>query len=88
MFGHVSGLSPDTAARWTTWVEKCQPVLAQDGMEAVQRLLAEDGAAAIEAIAVTRALLGWAETPLRVAIETVGTSAARAAAEERRNTNG
>lgn len=88
MFEHVVGLSPEAAARWSAWVEKCQPVLAQEGMEAAQRLLADDGATAVQAIAVTRALLGWEKTPLRMAIETVGTSAAWAAAKDRRDTNG
>ena len=47
-----------------------------EGMEAVQAMLVEDGVSTIQAIAVTRALLGWAETPLRVAIDTVTTSSA------------
>lgn len=37
----------------------CRPVLAADGMEAVQVLLAEHGMSVIQAIAITRALLGW-----------------------------
>ena len=46
-------------------------------MEAVQTFLAERGVGVIAAIAITRALLGTAETPLRVAIEIVATSTAR-----------
>ncbi|MET8860450.1 hypothetical protein [Streptomyces sp. NPDC004579] len=77
MFDHVGGLSPDGAARWTALVEECRPVLESEGMEAVQVLLAERGSSVIEAIAVTRALLGTPETPLRVAIGIVGTSHVR-----------
>ncbi|MEH0652933.1 hypothetical protein QA995_26525 [Streptomyces scabiei] len=77
MFDHIGGLRPGQAARWTALAEECVPVLADDGMEAVQHLLAERGAGLIEAIAITRALLGWAETPLHTAAEIVTTSTAR-----------
>ncbi|GAB7110553.1 hypothetical protein JCM4814A_88700 [Streptomyces phaeofaciens JCM 4814] len=77
MFDHFSGLRPEQAARWVALVEQCRPVLENDGMEAVQAFLAERGTGTIEAIAITRALLGNAETPLRVAIDIVATSAAR-----------
>jgi hypothetical protein len=77
MFDHVNGLSPEEAARWVTLVEQSRPLLAEDGMEAVQTFLAERGVGVIAAIAITRALLGTAETPLRVAIEIVATSTAR-----------
>ncbi|MET9415365.1 hypothetical protein ABZY03_14510 [Streptomyces klenkii] len=77
MFDHVIGLSPEDAARWTDLVEQSRPVLESDGMEAVQTLLAERGMSIIQAIAITRALLGNAETPLRVAIDIVATSKAR-----------
>ncbi|MDX3517856.1 hypothetical protein [Streptomyces scabiei] len=77
MFDHIGGLRPGQAARWTALAEECRPVLARDGMEAVQHLLAERGAGVIESIAITRALLGWAETPLGTATEIVTTSAAR-----------
>jgi hypothetical protein len=46
-------------------------------MEAVQNLLAEHGMSIIQSIAMTRALLGWAETPLRIATDIVAKSAAR-----------
>ncbi|KFG03907.1 MULTISPECIES: hypothetical protein [Streptomyces] len=77
MFDHIGGLRPGQAARWTALAEECVPVLADGGMEAVQHLLAERGAGLIEAIAITRALLGWAETPLHTAAEIVTTSTAR-----------
>ncbi|MFE1904226.1 hypothetical protein ACFW96_11185 [Streptomyces gardneri] len=77
MFDHVAGLRPEEAARWTALVEHCRPVLAGEGMEAVQDLLAERGMSVIQSIAITRALLGWQETSLRVAIDIVATSSAR-----------
>lgn len=79
MFDEVVGLRPEEAARWTAVVEQCRPVLANEGMEAVQTLLAERGMSTIKAIAITRALLGWAETPLRAAIDIVTTSTTRTA---------
>jgi hypothetical protein len=80
VFDHIGGLRPGQAARWTALAEECRPVLTHDGMEAVQHLLTERGAGIIEAIAITRALLGWAETPLHTATEIVTTSAARTVA--------
>ncbi|MFI9213897.1 hypothetical protein ACIGW7_37905 [Streptomyces sp. NPDC053253] len=77
MFDYVVGLSPEQAARWTALVEESRPVLKNDGMEAVQALFAERGMSTIQAIAITRALLGHAETPLRVVIDIVATSQAR-----------
>ncbi|MFG2574559.1 hypothetical protein [Streptomyces sp. NPDC048481] len=77
MFDHMSGLRPEEAARWTALVEECRPVLEREGMEAVQTFLAERRVGVIAAIAVTRALLGHAGTPLRTAVEIVTTSAAR-----------
>ncbi|MFF8196291.1 hypothetical protein ACF05L_36740 [Streptomyces bobili] len=77
MFDYFSGLRPEEAARWVTLVERSRPILANDGMEAVQTFLAERGVAIIPAIAITRALLGTAETPLRVAVDIVTTSTAR-----------
>ncbi|MFI5822669.1 hypothetical protein ACIA8I_26775 [Streptomyces rishiriensis] len=77
MFDHMGGLRPEEAARWTALVEQSRPVLESEGMEAVQTSLAERGVGVIAAIAITRALLGHAETPLQVAIEIVTTSTAR-----------
>ena len=79
MFDDVIGLRPEEAARWTALVEQCRPVLANEGMEAVQTLMAECGTSTIQAIVITRALLGWEATPLRVAIDVVTTSKARTA---------
>ncbi|MFJ1869413.1 hypothetical protein ACIOD1_32990 [Streptomyces sp. NPDC088097] len=77
MFEYVVGLGPEHAARWTALVEESRPILKTEGMEAVQALLAERGMSIIQAIAITRALLGHSETPLRVAIDIVATSKAR-----------
>ncbi|MBN0044671.1 hypothetical protein JS756_11235 [Streptomyces actuosus] len=77
MFDDVIGLRPEEAARWAALVEESRPVLESDGMEAVQTLLAERGLRIIQAIVITRALLGNAETPLRAAIDIVATSKAR-----------
>ncbi|CAL9651438.1 hypothetical protein SUDANB23_06610 (plasmid) [Streptomyces sp. enrichment culture] len=77
MFDHVIGLRPEEAARWAALVEESRPVLESDGMEAAQALLAEHGMSVVQSIAITRALLGNAETPLRVAIDIVATSKAR-----------
>ncbi|MFJ4535420.1 hypothetical protein ACIP39_05560 [Streptomyces tibetensis] len=77
MFEYVDGLSPEEAARWRALVEQSRPLLENDGMEAVQTFLAERGVGTIQAIAITRELLGLAQTPLQVAIEIVATSTAR-----------
>ncbi|MFB6837600.1 hypothetical protein [Streptomyces sp. NPDC056361] len=82
MFDHVVGLRPEEAARWTALVEQCRPVLAGEGMEAVQDLLAERGMSIIQSIAITRALLGWKETSLRIAIDIVTTSSSRTAVSD------
>lgn len=82
MFDDVIELRPEEAARWTALVGQCRPVLASQGMEAVQTLLAERGTSTIQAIAITRALLGWEETPLRVAIDAVTASKARTAVSD------
>ncbi len=78
MFDDAIGLRPEEAARWTALVEQCRPVLANEGMEAVQTLLAECGTSTIHAIAITWTLLGREEIPLRAAIDAVTTSKARA----------
>ncbi|GHF30798.1 hypothetical protein GCM10018790_05470 [Kitasatospora xanthocidica] len=76
-FPNVAGLTAEHAARLTTLVEECHPVLADEGMAAVQSLLAERGVGMIPAIMVTKALLGWAGTSLRTAREIVELSEAR-----------
>ncbi len=78
MFDHVAGLTPEQAALWTAMVEQSRPVLAAEGMEAVQALLLEHGMSVIQAIVITRALLGWDETSLRDATDIVAGSATRA----------
>ncbi|MEE1828149.1 hypothetical protein PUR61_39150 [Streptomyces sp. BE20] len=77
MFGKVAGMQPEIAAQLTALVEECRPVLSSEDMEAVQALLVERGASIVPAVAVTKALLGWEDTPLLVAREIVETSAAR-----------
>ncbi|MFC9399257.1 hypothetical protein ACFTWS_40060 [Streptomyces sp. NPDC057027] len=82
MFDHVVGLQPEEAARWTALAEQCRPVLAGEGMEAVQDLLTERGMSIIQSIAITRALLGWQETSLRIATDIVTTSSSRTAVSD------
>lgn len=77
VFDRTMGLSPEKAARWTALVEESRPILKSSGMEAVQAFLASRSTSIIEAIAITRALLGNAETPLPVAVDIVTTSKAR-----------
>jgi hypothetical protein len=77
MFDDIIGLRPEDKARWTALVEQCRPVLAGEGMEAVQALLAGQGVSIIQAIAITRELLGRDETPLRTATDVVTASKAR-----------
>jgi len=77
VFDDVVGLSPEDAARWVALVEQCRPILENHGMDAVQTFLADRDVGIIPAIAITRALLGKAETPLQIAIEIVATSTAR-----------
>ncbi len=77
MFDDIIGLRPEEADRLTALVEQCQPVLANEGMEAVQALLAQQETSIIQAIAITRELLGREQTPLRTAIDAVTESKAR-----------
>jgi hypothetical protein len=81
VFDDVTGMTPAQAARWTALVEECRPVLANEGMEAVQTLLNERGVSTLQAIVITRALMGRKRLPLRDAVEIVTTSSARAAAD-------
>ncbi|HEV3172486.1 MAG TPA: hypothetical protein VGZ32_19225 [Actinocrinis sp.] len=81
MFDDHTGLPAEVATQWAALVEDCRPVLAHQGMQAVQELLVEREMSAFQAIAITRALLGGTKIPLREAIEAVLTSAARAAAD-------
>jgi hypothetical protein len=77
VFDDVMALSHEDAARWTALVEQCRPILDDNGMDAVQTFLAGHDVSTIQAIAITRALLGKSETSLRVAIDIVATSTAR-----------
>lgn len=77
MFDEVVGLRREEAARFAALVEQCRPVLADEGMEAVQVLLAERGMSIIQSIVITRALRDWQETSLRIATDIVVTSPAR-----------
>ena len=61
-------------------VEECRPILAAQGMDAVQQHLVDSDVGIIAAIVVTRGLLGWDDTPLAVARDTVDASPARNAA--------
>ena len=59
MFDTVRGLDPERAAWLTTLVQQCRPLLDQaEGMDAVQRLLRDRNVAIMDAILVTRELLG------------------------------
>ena len=78
MFDDIIGLRPEDKERWTAPVGQCHPVLAGEGMQAVQALLAAQGVSIIQAIAITRELLGRDETTLRTATDVVTASKARA----------
>ena len=59
MFEKIPGLDPQRAVRLTALVEQCRPALDQGaGMDAVQRLLLDREIAVMDAILVTRELLG------------------------------
>ncbi|WP_024761056.1 hypothetical protein [Streptomyces exfoliatus] len=77
MFDYLTGLRPEEAARWVALVEQSRPIFENEGMDAVQTFLAEHGTSVLQAIAITRELLGISETPLRVAVDIVTTSTAR-----------
>lgn len=77
LFPDVIGMTFEHAARLTAVAEECRPVLAEQGMEAVQRLLVEREVSMISAILVTRALLGPSGVSLHAAREAVELSAAR-----------
>ncbi|MFJ1758365.1 hypothetical protein [Kitasatospora sp. NPDC088134] len=80
MFESIHGLTPSRAAHLTALVEECLPLLSgDDGMELVQERLRERGAGVLEAILVTRELLGVEEVSLGAAKEIVLTSPARTA---------
>lgn len=61
----IGGLHPERAARLEALVEECRPLLADDdGLAAVQRLLSERRIELLDAVVVTRELLGAGPTAL------------------------
>jgi uridine kinase len=83
MFEKIPGLDPDRAVRLTALVEQCRPLLDQDaGMGAVQRLLHDRGIAVMDAILVTRELLGSGPDTLGQAKTIVLTSPGRTDARQ------
>lgn len=78
MFDDIHGLGPEEAARWTSLAEQSLDLLAVGAdMEAVQRFLLDRGAGVIEAIAITRELIGGGPRSLVKAKEIVLMSKAR-----------
>jgi uridine kinase len=78
MFDDVSGMTPQRAALLTSLVRQCSVLLDQDaGMDAAQRLLQQHGVGVIDAILITRQLLGGGPGTLAEAKKTVLTSPAR-----------
>lgn len=59
------------------FVEECRPILAKQGMDAVQQHLANAGLGIVPSIAATRGLLGWDNTTLAQARDIVCASPAR-----------
>ncbi|MEV7025964.1 AAA family ATPase [Kitasatospora sp. NPDC093558] len=89
MSDDVRGLPPERGARLAFLVEQCRPLLADDGgdaddadMERVQWLLRELGAGVMDAILVTRELLGPRPGSLGPARDAVLSSAARTTSTE------
>ncbi|MFD0273469.1 uridine kinase [Kitasatospora sp. NPDC127111] len=80
MFENVQGLAPERVARLASLVEQCAPLLEQnEGMEHVQRLLRDLGTGVMDAVLVTRELLGAGPGDLGEAKSAVLSSAARTA---------
>lgn len=78
MFDDIQGLTSERATRLVALFEPCRQLLENgSGMDAVQRLLKDQGAGAIDAIAVTRELLGAGQGSLAEAKEIVLSSPAR-----------
>lgn len=76
----MSGLAPDRASRLSALADECSALLAgASGMDDVQALLSERGVGPMDAIFVTRALLGAGESSLREAKEIVFSASSRAA---------
>ncbi|WP_424215734.1 hypothetical protein ACN20G_26600 (plasmid) [Streptomyces sp. BI20] len=74
----ISGLRPERTARLEALIAECRPVLAGDeGMAAVQRLLTERRVEVLDAVVITRELLGAGPTALGEAKTIVLTSPGR-----------
>ncbi|MER7550311.1 hypothetical protein ABTX86_10035 [Streptomyces anulatus] len=71
----ISRLSQERSARLEVLVDECRPLLAGDGgMAAVQRLLSERRVEVLDAVVITRELLGAGPTSLAEAKTVVLTS--------------
>ena len=74
----IRGWSPERTARLEALVDECRPLLAWDGgMAAVQRLLSERRVEVLDAVVITRELLGAGPTSLAEAKTIVLTSPGR-----------
>jgi hypothetical protein len=73
----IRGLDPERIARLAALVSECRPLLAQDGMEAVQTLLVTRQIGVMDSILVTVDLLGTGPGALGEAKAAVLLSAAR-----------
>ncbi|MET9646223.1 hypothetical protein [Streptomyces syringium] len=74
----IRGLHPERTARLEALVDECWPVLAGDGaMAAVQRLLSERRVDVLDAVVITRELLGAGPMALGEAKTIVLTSPGR-----------
>ncbi|MGW0424641.1 hypothetical protein [Streptomyces sp. NPDC003015] len=74
----ITGLSPERTARLEALVDECRPLLAGEGeMAAVQRLLSERRVEVLDAVVITRELLGAGPTSLAEAKTIVLTSPGR-----------
>ncbi|MEV7077835.1 hypothetical protein AB0N88_04655 [Streptomyces sp. NPDC093516] len=74
----IRGWSPERTARLEALVDECRPLLAGDGgMAAVQRLLSERRVEVLDAVVITRELLGAGPTSLAEAKTIVLTSPGR-----------
>jgi hypothetical protein len=61
----IRGWSPERTARLEALVDECRPLLAGDGgMAAVQRLLSKRRVEVLDAVVITRELLGAGPTSL------------------------
>ncbi|WP_239476258.1 hypothetical protein [Streptomyces sp. CS090A] len=74
----IRGLSQERTARLEVLVDECRPLLAGDrGMAAVQLLLSERRVEVLDAVVITRELLGAGPTSLAEAKTIVLTSPGR-----------